>query len=514
MAAPDADQKAKIFISYSRQDAGDFAEDLVVGLELAGFSPFLDRHDISAGEDWEMRLGALIGQADTVVFVISPQGVRSEHCTWEANKTIALSKRLIPVIYKPVPDADIPGVLRRLQFIRFDTRVGILRPLCELATALRQDLDWVREHTRLGSLAARWQARERPEWLLLRGDDVDIAHAWMANRKADAPAITDLMRVFLNASIEAEHAEEERNRQARRQRLRMRTAVGLLAMAIIAGLFAWWRGQWVREQAYWLMHARPHLLTQARMHALTPLDVPFKECAHCPEMIVVPGDTTFWMGGPPDDGGDKSEYPRHPVTIVQPFAVAKYELTFEQWDACAAYGDCNPNISSGAWERGLQPVINVTWEDAQRYVEWLSRVTGKPYRLLTEAEWEYAARAGTTTHFSFKNEAALDNHAWYEANSLRRPHPVGDDLEPNPFGLHNMHGNVSEWVQDCFSDNYRDASPIGLAWLSSNCRRRVIRGGDWQARARALRSAQRDWNLIDEGSDRIGFRVARELTSK
>src|SRR5215471_5580323 len=180
MADPGVGEKLKVFISYSRKDSAEFADELLAGLKVAGFAPFLDRHDIAAGEDWEVRLGGLIEQSDTVVFVVSPEAVKSERCVWEVDRTIELSKRLLPVSYKPVPEHDIPKELSRLQFVRFDTGPGITRPLAELAEALRQDLNWIREHTRLGELAMRWEGRKRPESLSLRGDDLDAAKAWMA----------------------------------------------------------------------------------------------------------------------------------------------------------------------------------------------------------------------------------------------------------------------------------------------------------------------------------------------
>jgi WD40 repeat protein len=198
--------KLKVFISYSRRDSAEFADELVAGLELGGFAPFLDRHDIAAGEDWEARLGALIGESDTVVFVVSPESVKSERCIWEVERTRDLSKRILPVVYKPVPDSDIPPALGRLQFIRFDTGRGLARALSELAASLRLDLDWIREHTRLGELAARWGARGRPESLLLRGDELDAAKAWQVRRKTAAPEITETQRAFLTASEEAESA--------------------------------------------------------------------------------------------------------------------------------------------------------------------------------------------------------------------------------------------------------------------------------------------------------------------
>jgi hypothetical protein len=193
--------KLKVFISYSRRDSSDFADELVTGLELAGFAPFLDRHDIAPGEPWEERLSGLIQQADTVVYVISPEALKSERCQWEVDKTLALSKRLMPIVFKPVPDADIPQQLRKVQFVRFDAGPGVTRPLAQLAESLRQDLDWIREHTRMGELAGRWEARGRPQSLLLRGEDVQAAQAWVERRKPGTPAITDLIRTFIGCRI-------------------------------------------------------------------------------------------------------------------------------------------------------------------------------------------------------------------------------------------------------------------------------------------------------------------------
>jgi hypothetical protein len=219
----DAAEKLKVFISYSRKDSAEFADELVAGLELVGFAPFLDRHDIAAGEDWEVRLGGLIEQADTVVFIVSPEAVKSERCVWEVDRTAELSKRLLPVIFKSVPDHEIPKRLSRLQFVRFDTGRGITRPLAELAEALQQDFDWIREHTRLGELAQRWEGRARPESLLLRGDDLDAAKAWMATRKVGAPEITDAQRALISAS---EDAEEKRlgNERAQLEREKAQVA--------------------------------------------------------------------------------------------------------------------------------------------------------------------------------------------------------------------------------------------------------------------------------------------------
>jgi hypothetical protein len=204
-----AGEKLKVFISYSRRDAPDFTENLVAELELAGFAPFTDIADIKPGEPFEERLAGLIEQSDTVVFVITPLALRSKHCIWEVERTLALSKRLLPVVHKPVPLDDIPEKLRRLQFVRFDNGRALTRSMAELAEALRVDIDWIREHTRLGELATRWSARHQSESLLLRGDDLEAAKAWMATRNDAAPAVTEAQRTFIAASEQAEGARAQ-----------------------------------------------------------------------------------------------------------------------------------------------------------------------------------------------------------------------------------------------------------------------------------------------------------------
>jgi hypothetical protein len=238
MAEASAGEKLKVFISYSRKDSAEFADELLAGLEVAGFAPFLDRHDIVPGEPWEARLGGLIEQSDTVVFVVSPEAVKSEQCTWEVDRTIEVSKRLLPVIFKSVPDDDIPENLGRLQFVRFDSGLGFARPLSQLAEALRVDLQWIREHTRYGELATRWDRRGRPESLLLRGDDIDAAKTWMAARNAAAPEITDAQRAFMRASEEAEATrlgkERAQLQATARQQRRIAWLLGVVAVLVLA----------------------------------------------------------------------------------------------------------------------------------------------------------------------------------------------------------------------------------------------------------------------------------------
>src|SRR5262245_19633029 len=168
MAHPGAVEKLRVFISHSRTDSAAFAEELAAALKLAGFAPFLDNGEMTTG--WDVRLGGLIEYSDAVVFVISPEAVKSERVLWEVDRTFELSKPLLPIIFKPVPVHGIPEKLRYLQFVRFDTGKGVARPLAKLADALRMDLDWIREHRWLGQLAMHWDGRGRPESPLLRGD--------------------------------------------------------------------------------------------------------------------------------------------------------------------------------------------------------------------------------------------------------------------------------------------------------------------------------------------------------
>ncbi len=236
----------------------------------------------------------------------------------------------------------------------------------------------------------------------------------------------------------------------------------------------------------------------------------FQDCAECPQMVTIPAGS-FLMGSPQNEEGRyHNEGPAHRVTIAEPFAVSTYEVTFVEWDACAADGGCDGyRPDDWGWGRGNRPVINVSWEDAQAYVRWLRRKTGKEYRLLSEAEWEYAARAGTTTRYSL-GDYLSPREANYD-ETAGKTQPAGS-YAPNGFGLYDMHGNVTEWVQDCWNNNYAGAPTDGRAWESGGCADRVLRGGFWYLNSRYLRSADRSRNAAWFRNYGFGFRVARTLT--
>ncbi|MGD8476717.1 MAG: formylglycine-generating enzyme family protein [Burkholderiales bacterium] len=279
----------------------------------------------------------------------------------------------------------------------------------------------------------------------------------------------------------------------------------------------------------------------------------FRDCEQCPEMTVIPAGT-FMMGSPPADDAHADEQPQHEVSIANAFAVSRTEITFEQWNACSAAGQC---LQAGEDGRGQDnyPVINVSWNDAQVYVAWLREITGEHYRLLSEAEFEYATRAGSTTPW-FWGDAGASGKAckfanlYDEAGKQAHPDfswPVLDcndgyaqsapvaQFQPNPFGLQDTIGNVREWVEDCYQNGYKGAPTDGSVRAPAprpcekkfegicmdqyenpdaadgTCEKRVVRGGAWSDGAATARSAYRHAEAGDTRNDRMGFRVARDL---
>jgi len=234
-----------------------------------------------------------------------------------------------------------------------------------------------------------------------------------------------------------------------------------------------------------------------------------RDCAQCPEMVVV-GPGKFAMG----EDGHRREEPIHPVAIARFFAVGKYDVTFEEWDACAADGSCGGYRPYDAgWGRGRRPVINVSWDDAHSYVAWLSRKTGKPYRLLSEAEWEYVARAGTNSTFWVGETLGTGNANCDGCGSQwddKLTAPVGS-FKPNAFGVYDTIGNVTEWVEDRWNSNYSGAPTDGSAWTTGDPRRVVMRGGSWFNTESLQHSAYRNGDAPIIRNAKIGFRVALTL---
>ena len=247
----------------------------------------------------------------------------------------------------------------------------------------------------------------------------------------------------------------------------------------------------------------------------------FRDCSACPEMVVIPAGS-FDMGS---TSGQDDERPVRKVWFRSPFAVGKFEVTFEEWDACVAEQGCPHKPNDHGWHRGKSPVIDVSWEDiTKHYLPWLNAKTGKQYRLLSEAQWEYAARAGARTTFwwghkanrKFANYGKSECCSGFAEGRDQWIHtaPVGS-FRANAFGLHDVTGNVAEWVHDCYNDSYIGATEDGAAMAEGKCSSsmRVLRGGYWGSDTWNLRLAGRHALPPHYRDNETGFRVALSLPS-
>ncbi|TVQ28517.1 MAG: formylglycine-generating enzyme family protein [Wenzhouxiangella sp.] len=244
----------------------------------------------------------------------------------------------------------------------------------------------------------------------------------------------------------------------------------------------------------------------------------FQDCPDCPTMVMIPAGA-FIQGSPESEPQRRdSEGPLRRIQ-VQSFAMGQTAVTFDQWDACVADGGCSHNPGDRGWGRGDRPVIRVSWNDAQQYVAWLSNKTGHHYRLPSESEWEYAARAGTLGRFN-TGDCITTDQANFRGPEPATGCPTGIDRQqtlpvasfaPNAFGLYDTHGNVWEWAQDCWNPSYSGAPTNGSAWMTGNCDRAVARGGSWSINGLDVRSATRHFRPRDHRNASVGFRVARSV---
>jgi formylglycine-generating enzyme required for sulfatase activity len=239
--------------------------------------------------------------------------------------------------------------------------------------------------------------------------------------------------------------------------------------------------------------------------AKKPGDV-FRDCRECSEMVVIPAGTLS-MGS-----GALYEGPVHKVTIAKPFAIGRFEVTFDEWDQCVADKRCKFRPDDRGLERGRRPVVNISWDDAKEFLGWLSSKSGKTYRFPSEAEWEYVARGGTTTPYWWGRDVGQAQANCKECNSgnVLATLPVGS-FKPNPFGVFDTSGNAAEWVEDCWNDSYRGAPQDGSPWTTGQCNWRVLRGGAYDSPAKFVASAARFRYDYDVRFPANGLRVVREL---
>ena len=392
---------------------------------------------------------------------------------------------------------------------------ALLRQWDELQNWLTEDRELLIVMDNVKRAARDWEKNQRgAAWLAHEGARLKAAET--LNARPDLSAgLESVDRDYLNECAKAEAAAKRRTR-------RTRATLGALGFFVVVGMIAWRFEAYLKDGFHWVTvvwpymakQVRPYVLTATAERALKPGDS-FRECskdAFCPEMIVVPAGE-FKMGSPETEAGRfANEGPQHDVAIARPFAVSKFDVTFDDWDACVSVGGC-PDVDDSTYGRETKPVINVSWVEAQQYVAWLARMTGKPYRLLTEAEWEYVARAGATTAYSWGDDIGA-GHAncigcgskWDKVETS----PVGS-FPPNAFGLYDMAGDVWQWVQDCNHQDYKQAPTDGSAWAGGDCNEHIVRGGSWLAKPPFLRSGLRGEFPTDEHNSDLGFRVARIL---
>lgn len=246
-------------------------------------------------------------------------------------------------------------------------------------------------------------------------------------------------------------------------------------------------------------------IRQAAPSRLNPGQV-FRDCGDCPEMVAVPAGS-FMMGGTAE-----YEIPAHRVAIDKPFAIGRYEVTFADWARCKNEGGCAHSPGDRGWGRDNRPVMDISWIDAKAFAAWLSKKTGQTYRLPSEAEWEYAARAGTRTPYWWGADVGSRHANCRECNTgeQQRTLPVGS-FQANAFGLFDMAGNVAEWTEDCWNDNYRGAPADGSAWAKGQCRLRVLRGGAYDSQPTYLGSGARFRYDYDVRYSANGFRLVRDI---
>ncbi len=493
--------KAKVFISYARKDL-TFADQLAAALKNRGFQILMDRSDIYAFEDWWKRIEVLIEQSDTVVFILSPDAVKSTVALKEISYAASLNKRFAPIVHRQVNDGSVPSALLQLNLVFFEDQDQFESSADRLAEALQTNIKWIRQHTEFGEAARRWVDAGKAPGALLRSPALQEAERWLASRPPNAPEPSPHTHDFISLSRRAER---------RRQVL----SALLLACPVI-GALGWWQQNWLKE----LIFTRGvHAVTRSTELTFKAGDT-FRECDRCPVMVVVPAGS-FAMGSP-DGEGHADERPQHNVTIAHPFAVSKFAITFDDWDTCVSAGGCAGfHPRDNEYGRGTRPVIRVAWSDAKNYTAWLSRITGKTYRLLSEAEFEYATRAGTTTRYPWGNDIKVNGVAMTNCVQcgsqwdIWRTAPVGS-FAPNAFGLYDMLGNVSSWTEDCRHDNYIGAPRDGSPWYSESaraCSVHVVRGASYITTKEFLSPVNRQLAPFAK-SDAIGFRVARTLVSR
>ncbi len=484
----------KIFISYSREDR-DRVRPLAEALEKQGWTVEWDP-ELRARKRYADIIEGELDDAFCVIVLWSKHSVRSRNVKNEA--TFALKgNKLLPVMIDKV---DIP-----LEFKRFNTL----------------DLSGWQGETDDPQLERLFDSVRQIISASIESDDesATISRQRQENKKTDPDFFSGTSDGSTISTPEQQSVEEPVSdsmmpEEKAKRRFRFPASIDLLQLfrASLIAVVA------IAAVAGSVTAARIGIAEMGVTRALSSAVQPCTSVpGEGPQMVIIPSGV-FKMGSAAGDANaDSDEFPAHNVSISKDFAIGRCEVTHEAFARFAeATGRELP--PDNGWGRGRQPVTDVAWQDAVAYTEWLSEQTGKRYRLPTEAEWEYVARAATDTKYWWGDDIQQDGQVWANCRGCgsqwdgKQTAPVSS-FDPNAFGVYDTAGNVWEWVQDCWHEDYQGAPAGGSALQADrgDCGRRVIRGGSWSDVPRYLRSAFRYWNIPDFRDNGLGFRLAQDL---
>ncbi len=515
---------AEVFLSYrNTPERRVFVQRLATIFRVHEVTVWWD-YGLEAGESYRAQITEELSKAAVVAPLWCAQSV---HSKWVAMEAELGKDRLVPARLQKVIPPDAFEAIQAADLVGWDGSVGhprvlaFVRKICErLGKPGKAPVDMLEELADLRLLTPLPETEAAPRAPATPTHDMAFWRSeWEAHRESED--IVELQAIATHgpdyfaekargrlAEIEAQEQlrrRQEAERKRREAEARYR-AEGRVPVEVLNGA--------IRE-TIWPKPGSGEV---------------FRDCwandgeRVCgPEMVVVPAGS-FEMGSPPDEergaGYEGDEEPQRLVTISAPFAVSRFAVTFEDWEPAAADGGVS-SYSASRYGPKLdhRPAVKLGWHDAVAYCAWLTKKTGMTYRLLSEAEWEYVARAGTTTPFWWGRSISTDQ-ANYDGNSTYGDGPKGEDrrqsvavdsFEPNPWGLYQVHGNVWEWCADTWHKDYNGAPTDGSAWVGSDMHPRVLRGGSWSSTARSLRAAKRFKSSAYSSYDMIGLRVARTI---
>ncbi|MEM7044487.1 MAG: SUMF1/EgtB/PvdO family nonheme iron enzyme [Pseudomonadota bacterium] len=480
--------KPHAFLSYTRSD-DDYLEGGITWLHKAlekavhartgkPFQIFQDVEDIQVSDRWGEKLNQALAQAQLFIPVLTPSFFQSYFCLRETRAFLNYEKRtgrdclILPVYLLAADELEQPERCEADELVS---------ELC-----MRQRADWRTLAINLKHQETRYLAAEDVDALATSIRNALAKFEWIETIEEPDPTTPP----HLTPGSDPNPTVIERITKMFGSQ---KTKTALIASSIAA-------------------------IASGIVYATDIIDENetgdvFRDCSDiCPELVVIPPGE-FAMGSPGNEI-DRTDHegPQHGVTISESFALCRTEVTFAQWNACAADDEraCSHKPAGEGKAQGNLPVVNVSWSDAQQYLRWLSRETGENYRLPSEAEWEYSARAGTDTVYPFGDSPPTAAQARFEKN-MGEGATLVKSYDPNAFGLYDMYGNVAEWVEDRYHKDYRGAPDNGEAWLEGGTNERVIRGGNWESDADDIRSAHRTRGPSSDRDIRLGFRCARDL---